>query len=520
MSELEIQRRQEYKRNRKKWSLIQTTAIIVLMAIALGSFLIYQRIDETQYIEYSQSSNIDYKVQYKENEFFDSEWIEKNQSYISSLINALSADFSYKMNVDSDSMSFNYTYWIDAKLLIASKENNTPYYTVEDIILPKNSMSSNTASSIKIDETVSIDFVKYNDIAKTFIKTYNLQNATSTLIVTLNVESCCSNQKFNGDCQNTYSTSLNIPLALDTFSVHSTSSAPANSTGSFEYHGVANRNLFRTVSIASIVLAALLIVSLFTFLHLTKNDDITYAAKVRKILASYGSFIQRIDGEFDSEGYQIVMIKTFVEMLGIRDTIQSPVLMWENKDETMTQFFIPTNTKILYVFEIKVDNFDEIYGNIKETEEIEEIEEPVILVNVNEEELAEAMAQPDINLSEIEFVPDDDDQFEVSPEEPGIEVVGVVWPEKAKQNKVYRYDPNGEILNEGDIVLVPTMDHSKGREVIRKVAVAHGNHRVDPSHFKHPLKKIIAIIKRSISHSLTPTANENMNDQIGAGNKV
>jgi hypothetical protein len=49
-------------------------------------------------------------------------------------------------------------------------------------------------------------------------------------------------------------------------------------------------------------------------------------------------------------------------MLGIRDTLQAPVLMTENRDETMTQFLIPTNTKLLYVYEIKVDNFDEIYG--------------------------------------------------------------------------------------------------------------------------------------------------------------
>ena len=36
--------------------------------------------------------------------------------------------------------------------------------------------------------------------------------------------------------------------------------------------------------------------------------------------------------------------------------------MSENKDETMTRFYIPTSTKLLYVFEIKVDNYDEIYG--------------------------------------------------------------------------------------------------------------------------------------------------------------
>ena len=162
-----------------------------------------------------------------------------------------------------------------------------------------------------------------------------------------------------------------------------------------------------------------------------------------------------------------------------------------------------------------VDNYDDIYNTDKtDVESIEEIlEVPVVLEEVDEKDLAEAMAQPDIDLSAIEFVEDDDDDFAVLPEEPGVEVVGVVWPEKETRNKVYRYDPNGEVLEEGDIVLVPTRDAAKDRDVIRKAAVAHGNHRVDPEHIRHPLKKIIAVIRRKVSHSLTPNANESIKNQ-------
>ena len=88
-----------------------------------------------------------------------------------------------------------------------------------------------------------------------------------------------------------------------------------------------------------------------------------------------------------------VMIKTFVELLGIRDTIQAPVLMCENKDETMAQFFIPTNTKILYTFVIKVDNYDEIYG---ESEEIvyDALDEEIV-IDILDEEVVEDEPTPD-----------------------------------------------------------------------------------------------------------------------------
>ena len=105
MSELEIKRRQEYKKNRKKWIMIQIIALALIAVIALGSFLIYDRMNRTYYIEYTESSNIDYKVQYKENEFFKEEWIGKDQEYIASLINAISADFNYKLDIPNRTQS-------------------------------------------------------------------------------------------------------------------------------------------------------------------------------------------------------------------------------------------------------------------------------------------------------------------------------------------------------------------------------------------------------------------------------
>ena len=82
MSELEIQRRQWYKRNRKKWMLIQIVAIAVLAALALGSLLLYNRMNRTYQIEYMENSRIDYRVKYDENEFFPEEWLDKDHAVV------------------------------------------------------------------------------------------------------------------------------------------------------------------------------------------------------------------------------------------------------------------------------------------------------------------------------------------------------------------------------------------------------------------------------------------------------
>ena len=247
--------------------------------------------------------------------------------------------------------------------------------------------------------------------------------------------------------------------------------------------------VFLVLGIVSSSIDVILIGLLIAFIYLTRNTDINYAIKVKKILSAYRSYIQVITNPFDHEGYQILMVSTFKEMLAIRDTIQSPILMNENEDCTCTQFMIPTNTKILYVFEIKVEDYDAIYAP-----------EPVILEDVDEEELSEALATPDIDLAAVDFDEDDDKE-----EDEGVEVIGVVWPERAHHNKVYRYDPNGEWLEKGDEVLVPSRDAAKNKDIIRKAAVAHGNHKVDPETLKHPLKKIIGVVKRKAESILTST---------------
>ena len=209
-----------------------------------------------------------------------------------------------------------------------------------------------------------------------------------------------------------------------------------------------------------------------------------------------------------------------VEMLGIRDTIQSPILMWENRDQTMTQFLIPTNTNMLYTFEIKVENYAEIYGISDEEDSRsgeysticdvmdDSIEALVVDEAVDPDAVAEAMATPDLTLSDIEYVEETVEEYSSTDDKPGVEVVGVVWPEHEHKNKVYKYDPNGTQLSEGDMVLVPTRDASKNKDVIRKAVIAHANHVIDPDKHPHPLKKIIAVIKRHAYAALTPDKDE------------
>lgn len=511
MSENERKRRQDYKRNRKKWILIQAIIIAVVCVIAITSFAVYDRMNRTYYIEYTENGSIDYKVQYVENNFFEDDWIGSGQSYVSSLVNVVEARFKYRLDMDSSNVGFDYTYSIEAQLVVADKSTGDHIFDPSEEIIPKTTVSARSTDKIVIDKAVTVDFNKYNAQAHNFITAYGLKNANSTLLITMKVNVISQCDEFETNNENNYSISLIVPLGEENFSITNTSSAPSGESKVLACKGTISQNIFLVIAIVCLVIALLLGIVLLAFVYFTKNEDINYFNKIKKILNSYRSFIQQIDGEFDTEGYQIVPIKSFVEMLGIRDTIQSPVLMWENNDETMTQFLIPTATKLLYVFEIKVENYDLIYGITEEENgtvyEFENEDAIIIEDNVDIEDLAEAMATPDVVLEEIDYIADDVVAYEGTEEEPGVEVVGVVWPERKKKNKIYRYDPNGESLNEGDMVLVPTRDEARDREVIRKAAIAHANYRIDPASHPHAIKKIIGVIRHHAEAALTPKDN-------------
>ena len=742
MSEAERKRRFEYKMKRKRLIIIQTVVLALVAIAILISSITYLAMNKTYYINYTESGEVDYKVHIKENEFYDGEWLEDDRAYISTLIDGVLADFSYKLDMETDNVSYEYSYGIAAVLHIIDDRSKEVLFNPEYVIKESQKFKQNSKNELQIRESVIIDYGYYNELAKKFVDTYSLSQASSSLILTMNIEVMGDSENFESSSENKYSTSLVVPLAEQTISINMLSSVPTQESKVLACTDAANYDVVKSFAIGFSLLEALLLLIFIVFIYITRNEDINYTIKVKKLVSAYRSYIQKINNAFDSNGYQTLEISSFNEMLEIRDIIQSPILMHENEDCTCTKFFIPTNTKILYTYEIKVDDYDEIYkkkedgqgdfltedafpitfdmevpkvveakssdvkieehgdseapvlaegddeitvdgnvvviryrssfssrliqcgevlqtyygaiknrlasykgvkartswscetfnkgrnlcakinvkgkavllslplnpqeyninkyhftdmssnpkfeklpmllkiksergvkyalelidevmsklsiakgedrndnyimpyetnrelakrnlvkiilpagvkldGNISfaeadveehissgskgdtvaELENIKAIVESEHL-EITDTEIEEAIDQPETELSEIDYVDEIDEEYTESDEHPGVDVIGVVWPERAHKNKIYRYDPNGETLNDGDIVLVPSKDVHRNKDVIRKAAVAHGNHKVDPSTLQHPLKKIIAVVKRKAQEAL------------------
>ena len=495
MSEEEKRLRQEYKQTRKKWINYQLIAIAAVLLLAMCMTVLSVALNKTYYVNYEEKSKVEYGVTLKDNEFFEGDYLDEDYTYVATLIDEIHTDLKYQIVTDAaESVKFDYKYRVDAVIEIRdAKSGKVLFAPVYNVIEEKSAAKSGTFLTVL--EGVDIDYGYYNEIAERFIATYELEGAEAALVLKMPVTMTGESEMF-ADGKHSFAAepSLKIPLTKKTVEVEPIVTESEDAKQILSRSTTKAAKVFMILAIVFAVIDLALVVLLICFVQLSKNFDTTYEARLQRLLRNYKSFIQKINNAFDTEGYRVLYVDTFEEMLEIRDTINSPILMNENDDKTCTTFVIAEG-QVAYVYELKVEDYDEIYNKVEEIEiEVLPEEEPVVEV----EPIIEPEPEPE---PEPEIIPEPIVEPEPEPEPEGVEVIGVVWPEGNK-DKIYRYDPNGEKLEERDVVLVPTYSGEERGEVEREAEVVLPNHRVAPETLKYPLKKIISVLRRNVQKTI------------------
>ena len=360
MSESEKAKRAEFKKKRLKIIYIISAAVLALSILTAVFSSIFVIKNEDTYVYYSEDGSAVYHAYLNENEYYTEERLNGSHAYVSSLIHHMDASFKYVLRMDADDVTYKYQYRVDAQLVITDKSSNAAIYNpVETVLGPTSDTYSGKV--FLINPTVEIDYVKYNEKAQAFIEQYKLTNVSAHLDVIMYVDVVGMSEVFAEDSGGQYTVQVRVPLNQNTLKPQVTSTIPEGQQKVLA-KPVGHANVFKVLAIVFGVLDGLAIAGLIVFVLMTRDEHIDYARKVQTIVTSYKSYIQKINNEFDSTGYQALSIGSFDEMLEIHDTLQLPILMHENADKTRTVFLIPTNTKLLYTFEIKVENYDELYS--------------------------------------------------------------------------------------------------------------------------------------------------------------
>lgn len=339
---------------RKNFIISITCLIFIILIISLSFFLIYTFKNQDYKINYTEESLIDYKVYLKENEFFEDKYLESDNQYIASLINYISTQFKYKLEFEESDVNFKYSYRIDSIVNIESNFNKKSIFKQKATLLEENGLTANSNNVLLIDEELDIDYHVYNDKIKKFINIYGLDEINSTLTINMYVVVDGTCDEFAQSTNNEAVMTLTIPLTTKTVGID-TSNNLLNSQNNVLVCRTSNPLiiLFLIFSILLLMLDVIIVVRLIKYIENTRSADSKYEKELKKILYNYHSYIQEMNNVFDLSGYKLIDIKTFNDMLEIRDTENKPILMTGNKEKKTTYFIIPTNTNLLYVYRLR-----------------------------------------------------------------------------------------------------------------------------------------------------------------------
>ena len=133
---------------------------------------------------------------------------------------------------------------------------------------------------------------------------------------------------------------LNIPLTTKTVDI-SIDSNVIKDEGNIlskksEYD---NLTYMLGIGFVLLVIGVAIFIKFIKYVLETRSAEKMYEQELKRILFNYKSYIQKINNEIDYNNYKIIQINTFNEILEMRDTMQSPILMYteENKLPLITQ---------------------------------------------------------------------------------------------------------------------------------------------------------------------------------------
>lgn len=339
------------------FSIIFGLVVLIILGCILTFSFDFRKIKT---MHYEEKSNLDYKVYLKENQFYDTPYLGKDKKYISALIKYIDSSFSYRFKID-ENIDVDYNYYIDANLKIDDTTGENIYEKTYSILDKK--QLSNTTNMFSIYENVKIDYDKYNTIAKQFINQYKI-NGKANLEVNLHVEVLGQHESFAKNINDKGVITLNIPLLEDVNSIEMDYNLVNNKDAVLEYSSTKIKNYPLFIITILLMILDILITIIVVIKIITRRDATTlYELKLNKIKKEYDKYLsetvltQRLDDLYKTKSLRIILIKSFDDLLDVRDNLKKPILFNEEIPGKETIFYIIADN-VVYLYVMHVNSFN------------------------------------------------------------------------------------------------------------------------------------------------------------------
>lgn len=339
----------------KKWVRYSILFLIVGF-ITLSFFLIFSSIkkpkeeDNVLLYAYNIKQKQDYKIYLKDNSYIESDYLEKNKSYIADLIKKIDVNYDYNFS-GSKVVPLSYTY--NVKAVINGEynidEEQAEVWTKEYELVKNTKKSSNDKTNININEKIEIDYNLYDKVVSDFRQDLKLPiKATLSVIFQIDVETSVNGKVVN----DTKTMTLKIPLNQIAFKI---TEEYEPFYGDFVVPDHDNKPKIEmkkmipgiSIIIASVVSFVLLFRDIF---NIPKKNK--YVSRLSKILKEYGDVIVEVVNPVNEENVDLIEVKSFDEMIDLEEELRVPIMFYETI-EFMEGEFTLIHNNILYKYVLK-----------------------------------------------------------------------------------------------------------------------------------------------------------------------
>lgn len=309
--------------------------------------------------ECKESSNIDYKVYLKENNFYEKDYLEKDMVYVANLIDKIKINFDYDFDVNNP-INLDFTYSVIGKLVITNNnektevnpKNSNKFLEKEYKLLNEKTVNLKNKKHLDINEPITINYDKYNKIANSFKSTYGVETKSNLIVYMVIHEKNNPNEKeYTIDKNNEMN--ITIPLSDESIDINM-DYKEINSTNNIE----SNNNSFISNLVYILVGIVLVTISIINIVKAVKLIDHTRAKKsiydkyINKLLKEYDKSIVETSSIPNFYDKEILKIEKFTELLDVRDNLKLPIMYYIVTKHQKCYFYI-SNNGIMYLHTVK-----------------------------------------------------------------------------------------------------------------------------------------------------------------------
>ena len=338
--------------DKRKFRIFTFCLVCILMFSGMFMIYLYISLSKEHYVNYTEDSALDYDVIYKDNDFFDDSISKMNSKYIANLIDYIKADFKYNITFLEKDINYNYKYKIVANVSVLDNEDKEKIFENNDVIYESGILTGNSRTSI--NKTINIDYSKYNELISDFKSTYGLKDAESKLNVNMYIN---INSDKNSDMEKLDKKaviSLSMPLTKKTTGIDLSSDLTKSDDRKLLIKSNNNYSQYLLIGVAEILFSLIEIVIIIIHYYKTRTIKNIYDSEIRKLLNTYEGYIQKINSKYKIGTSQVIKVESFNDMLEIRDTLKTPILMLENEAKDGTFFIIPASNGIIYAYALRM----------------------------------------------------------------------------------------------------------------------------------------------------------------------